>query len=117
MLQLARGSRRNPGDRPRAGRAAPRRGLALIERSWPTLLLLGACVGLAIANALRAPAVAVGVLVATAIVAASLPRARLPACALALLLAGWWWGSVRLDALESSVLVPRSVARRPSRPS
>ncbi len=32
--------------------------------------------------------------------------ARLPACALALLLAGWWWGSLRLDAFETSVLAP-----------
>ena len=31
---------------------------------------------------------------------------RLPACALALVLAGWWWGSARLDALDRSVLAP-----------
>jgi competence protein ComEC len=68
--------------------------------------VLGACLGLALANAIRAPALAVAVLVASAIVAASSPSARLPACALALVLAGWWWGSVRLEALEGSVLAP-----------
>ena len=36
----------------------------------------------------------------------TIPSARLPACALALALAGWWWGSVRLDALDASVLGP-----------
>ena len=41
-----------------------------------------------------------------AAIAAGVPRARLPACALALVLAGWWWGSVRLEALEGSLLVP-----------
>ena len=46
------------------------------------------------------------VIVASAIFAAAGSRARLPACALALLLAGWWWGSARLDALERSTLVP-----------
>ena len=68
--------------------------------------MLGACLGLALANATRAPAVAVTLLVASATVAASLPGARLPACALTLLFAGWWWGSVRLEALEGSVLLP-----------
>jgi len=68
--------------------------------------VLGACLGLALANATRAPAVAVTLLVASATVAASLPGARLPACALTLLFAGWWWGSVRLEALEGSVLLP-----------
>jgi hypothetical protein len=75
----------------------------------------GACIGLAFANALRAPEAVVAALVAAAIVAASLPRGRLPACAVALALAGWWWGSVRLEALEGSVLAPevgRSAAVR-----
>ena len=68
--------------------------------------MLGACVGLALANAIRAPAVAVAALLASATVAASVPRARLAACALAVLLAGWWWGSVRLEAFERTVLLP-----------
>ena len=45
-------------------------------------------------------------LVASAAFAASRADARLPACALALVLAGWWWGSLRLDAFETSVLAP-----------
>ena len=78
----------------------------MIERAWPTLLVLAACVGLSAANAARAPA-AVAVLVGSAVVAAAVsPRARLVACALAIALAGWWWGSARLDALDRSVLVP-----------
>jgi len=68
--------------------------------------VLAAALGLASANAMRAPAVLVAVLVAAAALAASSPGARLPACALALLLAGWWWGSLRLEAFESSVLAP-----------
>ena len=75
----------------------------------------GACIGLALANAVRAPEAAVAALVAAAIIAASLPRGRLPACAVALALAGWWWGSARLEALEGSVLaseVGRSAAVR-----
>jgi competence protein ComEC len=44
-----------------------------------------------------------------AIAAASLlPSSwRLPALGIALALAGWWWGSARLDALDRSALVPR----------
>ena len=68
--------------------------------------MLAACVGLALANAIRAPALAAIVLVGLAAGAATIPSARLPACALALALAGWWWGSVRLDALDASVLTP-----------
>ena len=43
----------------------------------------------------------VGVVVAVAVAD---PRGRVAALALALLLAGWWWGSARLDALDRSVL-------------
>lgn len=68
--------------------------------------MVAACVGLALANAIRAPALGAIVLVAVAVGAASIPSARLLACALALALAGWWWGSVRLDALDASVLAP-----------
>jgi len=68
--------------------------------------VLAACTGLALANATRAPASGAIVLVALAAGATTIPRARLPACALALALAGWWWGSARLDALDASVLRP-----------
>ena len=78
----------------------------MIERSWPTLLVVAACLGLALANATRAPAFVLGVVVLAATGAALSPRARLPACALALALAGWWFGSTRLGALDRSLLEP-----------
>jgi len=78
----------------------------VIERSWPTLLVVAACLGLALANALRAPGLVLGIVVLAASGAVLSPRARLPACALALALAGWWFGSVRLEALDRSVLEP-----------
>ncbi len=68
--------------------------------------MVAACVGLALANAIRVPALGAILLVAVAAGAAGIPSARLLACALALGLAGWWWGSVRLDALDASVLAP-----------
>ena len=43
-------------------------------------------------------------MVALAAFAVVRPQLALPACALALGLAGWWWGSARLDALDRSVL-------------
>jgi competence protein ComEC len=78
----------------------------IVERGWPTLLVLAACIGIALSNAVRAPAILLAVLVVVAGVAALAPDARLPACALALVLVGWWWGSARLDALDRSVLAP-----------
>jgi len=76
---------------------------------YPHVLVGAACAGLAVANAARlhggrAATAAVGV----AFVAAFLTdaRARVAALGAGLLLAGWWWGSIRLDALDSSVLLP-----------
>jgi competence protein ComEC len=78
--------------------------------SWyPYVLASGACLGLAAANAVRAS----GPLIVSAVVAAALAaafmsdaRVRIATLAAGILLAGWWWGSVRLDALDSSVLRP-----------
>ena len=78
----------------------------LVERGWPTLLVLGACTGIALANAARAPSLVLAFVVVGAGVAVAASEVRLPACALVLVLAGWWWGSVRLDALDRSVLAP-----------
>ncbi len=79
----------------------------MIARGWPTLFVVAACLGLALANAIRAASTpALAALVLAAAIAAGVPRARLPACTLALVLAGWWWGSVRLEAFEGSLLVP-----------
>ncbi len=70
------------------------------------LLALALCTGLAGAGAARAPGAAVAfAAVALAVGAAVVPeRARYWLLALALALAGWWWGSMRLGALDHSVL-------------
>jgi competence protein ComEC len=79
-------------------------------RTYPYLLAASACLGLAAANAVRGqdPSIAVtavGVAVAAAVAAE--PRWRVALLATALGLAGWWWGSARLDALDASTLLPR----------
>ncbi len=78
----------------------------MIARSWPTLLVVAGCLGLSLANAARAPALTAIALASAALTAALCPRARLAAYAVAIGLAGWWWGSIRLDALDESVLLP-----------
>lgn len=78
----------------------------MIERRWPSLLVLAVCLGLALSNAAPAPGFVVGLVVLAAAGAVSSPRARLPACALALGLAGWWFGTERLGALDRSLLEP-----------
>ena len=83
-----------------------------IARRLPHWLAGAACAGLAAADATRcaapaAAALAVGLALVGA-VASGVTRLALVACAVAL--AGWWWGSVRLDALDSSTLV-REVGR------
>ena len=85
----------------------------MIERVGPTALVVAACLGLAFSNALRLPGgrdpigidLIGGALAGVALLlATSSPRARLPALVVAVALAGWWWGSARLDALEQSRL-------------
>jgi ComEC/Rec2-related protein len=77
---------------------------------YPAQLLAGSlCLGLAAANVLRAQAalaLVVAVLLGGAATAAHGPR-RLALLAVALALAGWWWGSARLDALDRSPLTSR----------
>ena len=79
----------------------------MITRAWPTLVIVAACAGMALANAARAPG---WIVAATAVVGALAafvpPPARPLVLALAVLAGGWWWGSVRLDAFERSVLAP-----------
>lgn len=68
------------------------------------------CAGLAAATAARVavqPALLGAAVLATSAFAASEPRLRLAGTALALALAGWAWGSVRLDSIDRSVLAPR----------
>jgi len=81
-----------------------------ITRRGPQLLALALAVGLAGANVERAatfaPLFAAGCLCAFA---RSLPPGdvRFGCVAGALLLTGWWWGSLRLDALDRSPLSSR----------
>ena len=82
--------------------------VAAIGRAGPTALVVAACLGLAFANAVRAHSLVVAALFVAGGVAVVAPSARLPACALAVCLAGWWWGSVRLGELEHSVLLPEA---------
>ena len=83
--------------------------MSALLRARPHLAAAALCAGLAAANGLREPSPVVAVAaVALALGAvAATPALRVPVLALALLLAGWWWGSARLDALDRSVLLPR----------
>ena len=71
------------------------------------VLAFGAVTGLSFANAARLESTVVAGWLAAAGVAAALllpPPARVFAGAALVGLAGWWWGSARLDALDRSVL-------------
>ena len=78
-------------------------------RARPHVLAASLCLGLAAANLGRDASMAVALMaVAGALSAIVLPPAwRLPALGIALALAGWWWGSARLDALDRSPLSAR----------
>ena len=87
-----------------------------LDRFAPHALAAALCGGLAAANAMRTGAwLLVAVLTAVVLsVAIDDDRRRLAALAVALALGGLWWGSVRLDALDRSVLVPRTGEVGPS---
>jgi competence protein ComEC len=75
---------------------------------YPHVLLGALCIGVAAANFVRwawigAPLMAVGL----GLAAAADDEWRFPLFAAALALAGLWWGSVRLEAIDRSVLAPR----------
>jgi competence protein ComEC len=81
-----------------------------LERFAPHVLAGALCLGLAGSLALRAAGIwmllaAVGSAIAS--IAISDDRRRLGALAVALAAAGLWWGGVRLDSLDRSVLLPR----------
>jgi competence protein ComEC len=81
-----------------------------LERFAPHLLAGSLCLGLAGSVALRAAGVwmlVVALGCAIASVAISDDRRRLGALAVALAAGGLWWGGVRLDSLDRSVLLPR----------
>ena len=69
-------------------------------------LVLAACLGLASANVARVglPLLALSL---CALAASALTEQRLLSVAVALFLAGWWWGGARLDALDRSPLAAR----------
>lgn len=77
-----------------------------MARWYPHVLLGALCAGLALANLVRAGVGATVTVAGAAALAAAAARPswRVPALALGLLLAGWWWGSARLDVLDRSVL-------------
>lgn len=71
----------------------------------PHLLAAGLCLGLSASLAIRGSSALVGILALLFGVAALLePRGRAAALTVALALGGWWWGSLRLDSLDESVL-------------
>ena len=78
----------------------------MIARAWPTLLVLAACTGLALALVVRAPGAVLLAVVVSAAATVVVRRRRVLAWAVVLLLAGWWWGSARLDAFDRSLLAP-----------
>ena len=81
-----------------------------LDRYAPHVLAAALCGGLAAANATRTGAWALMASLTAVVVSAAFDddRRRLVALALALALGGLWWGSVRLDALDRSVLAPRT---------
>ena len=66
----------------------------------PQVLAASLCTGLVLANVARVGLALIGV--ALALAAATVPR--LAFAAVCLVLVGWWWGSIRLDALDRSAL-------------
>jgi competence protein ComEC len=82
--------------------------LRLARRHTPQLLACSLCLGLAAANLARVDSALVLVAALLGAAVALLPgRRRFGLLALALSLAGWWWGSARLDALDRSPLSSR----------
>jgi competence protein ComEC len=77
-----------------------------VELHWPALLAGSACLGLAASNWLTLRAAEVGALAVVALVAVAVlgGAQRVAAVGVLLAVAGLWWGTLRLDALERSVL-------------
>jgi competence protein ComEC len=81
-----------------------------LDRFAPHALAGALCLGLAGSLALRAAGIstlAVALAATIASVAVADDRGRVAALALALAAGGLWWGSVRLESLDRSVLAPR----------
>jgi len=88
-----------------------------VELHWPTLLVGAACAGLAAANwwRLSTTSVVLAAAVGACVVVAAGRAARVALLALALAFAGSWWGGLRLDALDRSVLAARVGEWAPAR--
>ena len=72
-------------------------------RSPPHSLLASLCLGIALANLVRLPTlVALGCAVAIGLATSSWRAVGTIACLL--VVAGWWWGSARLERLDHSAL-------------
>ncbi|MER3410041.1 MAG: hypothetical protein C4306_08075, partial [Thermoleophilia bacterium] len=80
--------------------------MTLLSRAWPHLLLASLCLGLASANVARPgwPAALAAVAVAGLAVVVRRSAWRLALLGVALLAAGWGWGSARLEAIDASPL-------------
>jgi hypothetical protein len=79
---------------------------AAVLRSPPHLLLVALCAGICFADAMRLPtAVALAGLALAGACAAGRHGRGLAIGVCALGLAGWWWGSARLDRLDHSLLL------------
>ena len=84
--------------------------IALVERHAPHVVAGVLCLALAAATVVRVSSdVVLAVALAGGVVSVAMleRRIRLAVLALAVGAAGLWWGSVRLDALDHSVLAPR----------
>jgi competence protein ComEC len=84
--------------------------IALVERYAPHVVAGALCLALAAATVVRVSSdVVLAVALAGGVVSVAVleRRIRLVVLALAVGAAGLWWGSVRLDALDHSVLAPR----------
>jgi competence protein ComEC len=87
-----------------------------LDRFAPHVLAAALCCGLAGANALRIGTSLLVATLAAVVVAVAVEddRRRIAALAVGLALGGLWWGSVRLDALDRSVLAARTGEVGPS---
>ncbi len=84
--------------------------LSFLDRYSPHVVAGGLCIGLAAANLVRLASawmLATALVAVVGYVALDEGRRRLAALTVALAIAGLWWGSVRLEALDRSVLAPR----------
>ena len=81
----------------------------IARRDWPALLVASSCVGLAASVWARPPVPVVGALTCAALLTALAARGtrRFVLAAVALALAGLWWGTLRSDALDRSILADR----------